>query len=157
MKLLKHAMVTAAFTGLMLGMVHPPSGATNIGNEGCTPGYWKNHTSNWQEYKPTRTVGSVFTDYAGTYAGTTLSGALALKGGNTLDGARQILLRAATASVLNAANEGLGYPLRRASATPSGPAIIDTVEAALNSTDRAAILDLARQLDAFNNLGCPLS
>jgi hypothetical protein len=26
-----------------------PAQAVNIGNEGCTPGYWKNHTSNWEE------------------------------------------------------------------------------------------------------------
>ena len=153
MKLLKHAMVTAAVTGLMLGMVHPPSSAVNIGQEGCTPGYWKNHTSNWQEYSPSQTVGSVFPDYKGTYATTTLAGALALKGGSTLDGARQILLRAATASVLNAAHEGLGYPYRR----DSGFRIIDTVEAALTSGDRAAILALAATLDKANNLGCPLN
>ena len=153
MKLLKHAMVSALATGLMLGMVHPPSSATNIGEQGCTPGYWKNHTSNWEEYKPTQTVGSVFTAYTGTYAKTSLSSALALRGGSTLDGSREILLRASTAAVLNAAHEGVGYPYRRFSEPFS---ILAKVQTALNGQDRQAMIDLAATLDAANNLGCPL-
>jgi hypothetical protein len=33
-------------------IVPASAGATNIGSEGCTPGYWKNHTENWEEYTP---------------------------------------------------------------------------------------------------------
>ncbi len=128
--------------------------ATNIGNEGCTPGYWKNHTSNWQEYSPNQTLDSVFLNTnLGKYSKTTLSQALALKGGTGVDGATQILLRAATASVLNAAHEGLGYPLRRA----GSDGIFAQVRKALASGDRATILNLAKKLDNLNNLGCPLN
>ncbi len=128
--------------------------ATNIGNEGCTPGYWKNHTTNWEEYSPSQTLGSVFVGAnLGSYGNTTLAQALAFKGGSTLDGARQILLRAATASVLNAAHEGLGFPLRRDGAD----GIFAQVKSALATKDRATILKLAQKLDNLNNLGCPLN
>jgi hypothetical protein len=98
-----------------------PAQAVNIGNEGCTPGYWKNHTNNWEEYSAGTLVSSVF-DFSGTspqvmaYADTTFEEALRLRGGTGLDGATQILLRAAVAATLNAAHEGLGYPLRRGGA-----------------------------------------
>ncbi len=52
--------------------------------------------------------------------------------------------------MLNAAHDGLGYPLRRGQ-------IIRSVNAALASGDRTRILELARELDRMNNLGCPLS
>jgi len=29
--------------------------------QGCTPGYWKNHTDNWQEYQPTAPTADLFT------------------------------------------------------------------------------------------------
>ena len=134
-----------------------PAQAHNIGNEGCTPGYWKNHTSNWEEYRTRKLVSEVF-DFSNApvevaaYSSTTLIGALRLKGGPGLDGATQILLRAATASVLNAAHEGLGYPLRRG----GEDGIKAQVNAALASGDRQAMLDLATYLDGLNNLGCPL-
>ncbi|HYO32087.1 MAG TPA: hypothetical protein VES21_04505 [Nocardioidaceae bacterium] len=134
-----------------------PAQAHNIGNEGCTPGYWKNHTSNWEEYRVNKPVGEVF-DFSGTpnevaaYANITLANALRLKGGSTLGGATEILLRAATASVLNAAHEGVGYPLRRG----GEDGIKAQVNEALASGDRQAMLDLAASLDRLNNLGCPL-
>lgn len=130
------------------------AGAVNVGQEGCTPGYWKNHTENWEEYKPSTQLRYVFKDTMGTrFATVTLHEALSLKGGPGADGARQILLRAATASILNAAHEGLGYPYRRL----SGFAILSQVSAALQSGDRATMLELAKVLDEANNLGCPLN
>lgn len=128
--------------------------AANIGQEGCTPGYWKTHTSNWEEYRPTTQLGTIFTSLAGTrYATMTLQQALSLKGGSTLDGALQILLRAAAAAVLNAAHEGVGYPYRRFGEFK----IIEKVNAAITSRNRATMLDLANTLDQANNLGCPLN
>jgi hypothetical protein len=128
--------------------------ATNIGQEGCTPGYWKNRTSNWEEYSPSTQLGTIFTSLAGTkYATTTLLQALSLKGGSTLDGATQTLLRAAAAAVLNAAHEGVGYPYRRFGEFK----IIEKVDAALASGNRATILNLATTLDQVNNLGWPLN
>jgi hypothetical protein len=128
--------------------------AANIGQEGCTPGYWKNHTSNWEEYRTTTKLGTVFTSLAGTkYADMTLLQALSLKGGSGTDGALQILLRAAAAAVLNAAHEGVGYPYRRFGEFK----IIEKVNAAIASGNRAQMLNLANTLDQANNLGCPLN
>jgi len=130
--------------------------ATNIGNEGCTPGYWKNHTDNWEEYKPTTKVGSVWAlpPELSQYAGWTFEQALAGGGGAGIDGAARILLRAAVAAYLNAAHEGLGYPYRRFNVPFHMQVKID---AALASLDRATMLDLATTLDTANNLGCPLN
>jgi hypothetical protein len=104
--------------------------ASNIGTQGCTPGYWKNHTDNWEEYAPSTKVSAVFAGAPAPYANLTLEQALALKGGSGLDGSTEILLRAAVAAVLNAAHEGLGYPYRR---FDQPLAIIATVNAALTS------------------------
>ncbi len=138
-----------------LTVLSAPAGATNIGNEGCTPGYWKNHTSNWEEYSPDQTVGSVFTlpPELSMYADVTLEEALAFKGGPGTEGGARILLRAATAAFLNAAHEGLGYPYRRF----AEPGNLDAqITAALASGDRGAMLTLAAWLDEANTLGCPL-
>lgn len=136
-------------------VVAPAANADNIGNEGCTPGYWKNHTESWEEYRPDTTVGQVFAVPAplAAYGEVTLLEALSLKGGKGVDGATEILLRAATASTLNAAHEGLGFPLRR-DVEPGN--LRAAVDAALASLDREQMLTLAAELDALNNLGCPL-
>jgi hypothetical protein len=133
-----------------------PANAVNIGNEGCTPGYWKNHTENWEEYAPTSLLRSQweFPAQLSQFGNLTMLEALQLKGGPGITGAAAILLRASTAAYLNAAHEGLGYPYRRF----SEPFHIKAkVNAALASLDRATILDLATTLDTANNLGCPLT
>ncbi len=143
-----------------------PSGATNIGVEGCTPGYWKNHTENWLETSTkvipaTTLVTKAFAPGAGTrpnLAGLTFLQALQGGGGSGVDGATLILARAATAAYLNAAHEDLGYPWRRNGAGVDGrPALVATVSEAFASGDRSVMLALAQRLDADNNLGCPLS
>lgn len=142
------------------------AGASTVGNsEGCTPGYWKNHTSAWEEYRSGQAASTVFNDGAKTYTNNlTLLGALQGGGGSGDTGAAKVLLRAATASVLNAAHESVEYPRRRfqsttdeAAASPhGGPAIISSVNAALQSGNRSKMLALATELDKLNNLGCPL-
>ena len=49
---------------------------------------------------------------------------------------------------VNAAHDGIAYPM-------TVQEIIDAVDAALATGDRGAILDLAGELDALNNLGVP--
>ena len=143
-----------------------PSVATNIGVEGCTPGYWKNHTENWLESStkaiPTSTlVTKAFAPGASArpnLTDLTFLQALQGGGGSGVDGASLILARAATAAYLNAAHEGLGYPWRRHRTGLDGrPALVPTVSKAFESGDRTAMLSLAQRLDADNNLGCPLS
>lgn len=136
----------------------PPAHATEIGYEGCTPGYWKNHTSNWQEMKTDRQFGVVYTSAPASVAGLTFLEALRTKGGSGAGGAAQILARAAAAAYLNAAHEGLGYPWRRLNGGKDDRApLVATVNEAFASGDRASMLALAERLDADNNLGCPLS
>jgi hypothetical protein len=123
-----------------------------VGNQGCTPGYWKNHTSSWPPtgYSTSQKVKDVFTEawrYPSGWA--TLLEALGFGGGSGVNGAAEILLRAAVAALLNAAHPDVAYP-RIASQ------VLSDVNAALASFDRDTMLALAAQLDADNNRGCPL-
>jgi hypothetical protein len=126
--------------------------AVRTGNEGCTPGFWKNHTEAWEEYAPTDLISSVFNFDAGVYtdlAGDTLLEALNYP--ETQNGSpQQLLLKQAVAAILNAANEGVGYPYRRFG-DPGN--IIPTVNALLSSGNEDAMLDFKDILDAANNLG----
>jgi len=132
------------------------AGAWFRGTEGCTPGYWKNHTEAWADtaYSPTDTVGSVFTLPAdlSSFNSETLLDALQGGGGPDLSGATQILLRAAVSGILNATDANVNYPTTAAK-------IIAHVNVALKSHNRDRILALATKLDGFNNGvgGCPLS
>ena len=127
-------------------VVEPP------GNEGCTPGYWKNHTRSWAGtgYTPGQTTGSVFSGASAfpSLASQTLLQSLQGGGGPGTLGAAKILLRAAVAALLNAAHSGVDYP--RTSAE-----IIADVNAALASNNRNTMLELASELDDDNNGGCP--
>ncbi|MBA3430398.1 MAG: hypothetical protein H0U16_02810 [Actinobacteria bacterium] len=144
--------------GVMAATMAPAAhfaSAANIGNEGCTPGYWKNHTSNWQEYKPTTRLDQPwdFPSELASFENVTMLQALQGGGGAGLDGAAKILLRASTAAYLNAAHEGVGYPYRRLNEPGE---LRMRINAALASLDRQGMLDLAAELDRANSLGCPL-
>jgi len=125
-----------------------------IEGQGCTPGYWKNHTDSWPAtgYSPSQSVQSVFASAAG-YPGigsASLIEALDFKGGSGVDGAAHNLLRAAVAGLLDASHPGVEYPRVPAN-------LIADVNAALASGDRDTMLMLASSIDADNNLGCPLN
>lgn len=158
---MRRTSIITALMGLLAGLllaVAPASQADNIGNEGCTPGYWKTHTSNWEEAQPTTLFSARFSDgTSGVLVGKTFLDTLQGGGGAGVAGAELILARAATAAYLNAAHEGVGYPWRRNGTGLDGrPALVATVVAALESGDRDRMLALAKRLDADNNLGCPL-
>lgn len=125
-------------------------GYEQTGNEGCTPGYWKNHTDSWTAYQPGTPLSAVFAATPVQYAGTSLHEALSFRGGNGVDGAARILLRAATSAVLNAGDPDVDYRYTTSE-------IVSQVNAALASGDRGTILDLASTLDAANNGGCTLN
>ena len=78
------------------------------------------------------------------------SQALEFGGGSTIEKKKQILLRAAVASLLNAADPDLDFGLTAAQ-------VIADVNAALLTNDAATILALATRLDDENNLGCTLN
>lgn len=123
-----------------------------VGNEGCTPGFWKNHTNCWVDYSSSELVGDVFAIPAelDSLSDDTLMEALRYKGGSKAIGAARILLRHAVAAVLNAAHPDIAYPM------PSASAIIADVNAALDGLNRDTILGLKNQLDEYNNRGCSI-
>ena len=131
-----------------------PAAPPATGTEGCTPGYWKNHTDSWPAtgYSPSQTVKSVFSQ-ASIYpslGSDSLLGALSFQGGTTLEGAAGNLLRAGVAGLLDAAHPNVNYPRMPAS-------VISSVNSALASGNRDTMLSLASAIDADNNLGCPLN
>lgn len=125
------------------------------GTQGCSHGYWKNHTDSWPPtgYSTGQSVQSVFSaasSYPSYIRNATLLDALSFGGGPDVDGAAQILLIQAVGAVLNAAHPGVAYPLT------AGQVVAD-VNNALASGNRDTMLVLAAALDADNNLGCPLN
>ncbi len=131
----------------------PATLMTTCNSQGCTPGYWKNHTSSWAPagYSPSQSVVSVFAQASPYSAGSaTLHQALYFGGGPGVDGAAEILLRAAVAALLNASHPDVSYP-----ETPAS--VVAAVDTALASGDRDTMLHLAATLDSENNLGCPLN
>jgi hypothetical protein len=124
------------------------------GDQGCTPGYWKNHLSAWTAtgLSPTALVGDTFTvpGNISTLGGATLREALSFGGGPGVLGGAKILLRAGVAAMLNAGHPSVNYPQTQAH-------VRDAINAALASANRATMLARATALDEDNNLGCPLN
>jgi hypothetical protein len=133
--------------------ITPPPPPTS-GDEGCTPGYWKNHTDSWAAtgYSPGQTTSSVFSAASAfpSLGSQTLLQSLQGGGGPGTLGAAKVLLRAAVAALLDSSHSGVDYPRTTAD-------VIADVNAALASNDRDTMLALASELDSDNNLGCPLS
>jgi hypothetical protein len=130
---------TLALAIAVVGITAAPAAA-----HGCTPGFWKNHTS---LYVTNPTVGSFFTGFDASIASLTMSEALELGGGSGIVGAQRILARAAAAAYFNITVTG-DYPASLAT-------LATNVNAVLASGDRAAILDVAASIDFFNNVGNP--
>lgn len=136
------------------GKTTPPPPPPPGGNQGCTPGYWKNHEDSWPAsgYSTDQKVQSTFADASrySSFGTAPLLQALGFQGGSGVEGGVGNLLRAATASLLNSAHPGVDFPRTAAR-------VIGDVNAALASGDRERMLGLAAALDADNNLGCPLN
>jgi hypothetical protein len=140
-----------------------------------TPGFWKNHTADspsghdawqWTAYDPTDLVSDVFDPDGsleiltltvpgakyGALGNYSLLEALSFKGGGGDVGAAQILLRAGTAALLNASfHEYWDHPLGPTGYYPySSAQIITMVHEALGGS-RQDMLDLAAELDKYNN------
>lgn len=112
--------------------------------QGCSHGYWKNHTASWQGFAPSATVGSVFSAAAGgDFASVTLLEALQLPGGRGVSGATQILLREAVAALLNAAHPNVNFAF-------SVGSVQSQVNAAISSGNRTTILNAKDVLEAEN-------
>jgi hypothetical protein len=157
--------LTVVAPATMAALTPSFAGAVTVGTtQGCTPGYWKNHPQSWEEFSPNQTVSDAFRSpfRAGLPTDVTLMQALDGGGGSGVAGAQKILLRAAVASILNAAHDSLEFPLRRELAvegyTFEGQPLVlfPVVQSVYNSGDRNRMLALAAELDRLNNLGCPL-
>jgi hypothetical protein len=132
----------------------PPTPTPVVGQQGCTPGFFKNNPLRGfggTGFTPNQTVGSVFTIPAALsgLASATLLDALDFPGGTDIEGGAQILLRAGVAALLNAAHPQISFPL-------SASQVMSQVNTALASGNRDTMIGVAAQLDALNNLGCPL-
>lgn len=142
--------IPAGVSSTTVQVVSGPGGDGGI-DEGCGPGFWKNHTDAWTPtgFSPAQTVGSVFSAAAAfpSLAGPTLLETLQGGGGGGALGGAKILLRAAVAALLDASHPNVNYPR-----TIVG--VVADVNAALASHDRGTMLTLAAELDADNNLEC---
>jgi hypothetical protein len=119
----------------------------NVTWSGCSHGYWKNHTDDWNApYTPASSLIGVFGPNA-------LSGdfddALAFPGGPGVEGAKRILLRQAVAALLNEAEYGAAF-----GPYSSTGALISAVSTALGTGNRGTMLSLAGTLDYWNNGVC---
>ena len=120
----------------------------NGDDEGCSHGYWKNHTDRWCDaYTPTMLFGSVFTNAPAQLSGLTLLQVLNQGGGGIYNLGRQ-----GVAALLNACSDEVSFP------EPYGndpQSVINAVNMAYASGGNAPGV-LATELDILNNLGCPL-
>ena len=152
---------TAVAEDILGGVVGPVfSSATNVvtGNEGCTPGYWKNNAENWGAsawvgYAP----GDYFDDIFGVDITLRAGGRRAIDNPTLLQalgatgGGIDALARHAVAALLNIANPDIGYGVG------SEAALITMVHDAIVSGDGAEIEALHLLLAGYNEAGCPLN
>jgi hypothetical protein len=114
-----------------------------VGGEGCTPGYWKNHLDSW--------AGTGFApgdDFDATFGVNAFNPNITLLAAANLGGGGlNKLARHAVAALLNAASGDVDYP-------QSAAGVIAAVAAAINA---GTYEPLATQLDTWNNLGCPIN
>jgi len=120
---------------------------------GCTPGFWKRHTEYWpMSIRPDDYLFEHFVE-AAIYdlENFTVLEALSFKGGRSAVGGARILLRTASAALINALAFGVypdGYLY-------SVDQIIGYTNDALRSGDRDYMLYHAFWFDFYNNQYCP--
>jgi len=119
-------------------------------NHGCTLGFWKTHTP-WTGtgYTTDETLTAAGFTSTGTSGSVSMLDALSFSGGNTVQDAKNLLLKQAVAALLNAATPGMNYPLTTTE-------ILNQVNAALATGNRGTILALAATLETDNSLEGPL-
>ncbi|KKR10392.1 MAG: hypothetical protein UT37_C0002G0001 [Parcubacteria group bacterium GW2011_GWA2_39_18] len=120
---------------------------------GCSSGFWKNHPEKWARYSPSATLEEVFNlpPDLNQLGAISLMEALDFDGGPGIEGSAKLLLKQAVAAILNASHFEINfYPLCRAD-------VINSVNAALATLNRDAMISLKNTLDYYNsNLACSL-
>jgi hypothetical protein len=112
------------------------------GDNGCTPGYWKqtHHFDSWVGFAPTDKYEAVF--------GVSVPGDPSLLDAlNASGGGINALERHSVAALLNASNSDVGYPLTVSQ-------VIARVQAAIAG---GTIEQTKNEFEQFNELGCPLN
>ncbi|MFV1988746.1 MAG: hypothetical protein ACC682_15850 [Gemmatimonadota bacterium] len=122
------------------------SATTQGGGEGCTPGYWKNHTSIKNNDAWVGTGLAIGDPYDGTFVVTSTFGGTLLDALRRGGGREKALGRHATAALLNSLSSGVSYALTSAE-------VLQIVQAAYGSGD---FNDAKNLLAAENEMGCPL-
>ena len=125
-------------------LVEDPNNVCSGGGQpnGCTPGYWKNHESQWAEtpYAPGDDFDTVFgvdfLDPNETLHQVASLGQLGAFGAHYV------------AALLNASHPGTNYPLSEAE-------VLAQVQQALLAGDTDTLESLKDVLEAFNEAGCP--
>jgi len=140
----------------LTGTNPPPPPPPPSGNQGCSPGFWRNaNISFWDPgFKPTDSVKLAFNAVVTAFPNiqnTTFAQALRSSGnGGSPEQAALFLLRSATAALKNIENTSISYP--RAIAD-----LQSQVNTAIGSKLRNTMNALTSALDQDNNLGCPIS
>jgi hypothetical protein len=150
------SLLISALTALLLTLTMPAfaTGETEEPPEkvfeGCTPGYWKNHTDQWVTFTPDQPV-DMFEIPAWLWMlmqNDTPMDLLKYRGGPGDDGAARILLRHAMAAMLNSRHPDINYQVGRRE-------IQERVRDALTG-DREDMLQAKAVFEFLNERGCPL-
>lgn len=136
-------LVTGALSDGSLAAADSVVGPVPPGDEGCTPGYWKNHTDSWPSGFQTNDDFDARFQVDAFDPNITLLDALKRKGGKI-----NALARHAAAALLNAALLDLAYPL-------TTQEVIDLVKAAVEPD--GDIGGTKEQLETVNDQVCPLN
>ena len=125
-------------------------------DDGCTQGFWKNHTDSWpSDILPGDMLVTYFQSAPPDLENDSLMDALRYHGGRGYLGAARILLRTSVAALLNIEHPAVRYHGHDFGFVNSC-VLQAEVNAALDFGDRNSMLDLAEELDGYNNWYCPL-
>lgn len=152
---MQRLIVLAVCTVLTGALAAGPASAhvpTPVGNQGCTPGFWKNNVIAWEStapnaYASSTTLESVFDNVPAALDDKTFLQALSFEGNVGREGR---LLRHAVAGLINTVHFDVAYAIGVENQ------LIRMVNTALagSAAQQEALKD---QLDRWNNGGCPLS
>jgi len=129
-----------------------------IGENGCTPGYWKANATfkkdpanAWTVEQPDETLGDAGIIPQHHDTDTTLLEALSLRGGDGSEGMEGNLLRHCVAAKLNAENPTVAFGI------PNAVDVIAACNVAMETEDRDTMETLKNELDEFNNASCNIN
>ena len=146
----KGAFAIAAVMALsMVGWAAP---AAASGSDGCTPGYWKNHTESWPSDgnpDPTGTPISSSDDWGTWFEGDLFDGKTLLEVLKKGGGGKYAFGRHAVAAFLNAHSDDVIYPR-------SPTSVASIVDGLGDDSSKGLYNFWKNRFERDNQLGCPL-